>query len=98
MCETDSLRTVRFFMSKIVPSRQYVCLRKDFEMGNIPWQEELIEGELPDRTTVKAMCWYWAKDVNVEMISPYPGLRTGRHMMYMIPMRFTDGELWKERA
>ena len=67
-------------------------------MGKIPWQEELIEGELPDGTTVKAMCWYWAKDVNVEMISPYPGLRTGRHMMYMIPMRFTDGELWKERA
>ncbi|MCQ2391254.1 MAG: hypothetical protein MJ240_07505 [Kiritimatiellae bacterium] len=67
-------------------------------MSRIPWMEELIEGELPDGTPVKAMCWYWAKDVNVEMISPYPGLRTGLHMMYMIPMRFTDGELWKKRA
>ena len=67
-------------------------------MNKIHWKEELIEGALPDGTPVKAMCWYWAKDVNVEMISPYPGLRTGRHMMYMIPMRFTDGELWKKRA
>ena len=67
-------------------------------MSKIPWMEELIEGVLKDGTPVKAMCWYWAKDVNVEMISPYPGLRTGRHMMYMIPKRFTDGELWKERA
>jgi len=67
-------------------------------MDKIPWMEELIEGELPDGTPVKAMCWYWAKDVNVEMISPYPGSCTGRHIMYMIPMRFTDGELWKKRA
>ena len=67
-------------------------------MGKIPWMEELIEGVLPDGTSVKAMCWYWAKDVSVEMISPYPGLRTGLHMMYMNPRRFTDGELWRERA
>lgn len=67
-------------------------------MSKIPWMEELIEDVLPDGTPVKAMCWYWAKDVNVEMISPYPGLRTGLHMMYMIPARFTDGELWKKRA
>lgn len=67
-------------------------------MGKIPWMEELIEDVLPDGTPVKAMCWYWAKDVNVEMISPYPGLRTGLHMMYMIPRRFTDNDLWKTRA
>ena len=67
-------------------------------MSKIPWMEEMIEDVLPDGTPVKAMCWYWAKDVNVEMISPYPGLRTGLHMMYMIPRRFTDNDLWKTRA
>ena len=67
-------------------------------MSKIPWMEELIEDALPDGTPFKAMCWYWAKDVSVEMISPYPGLRTGIHMMYMIPMRFTDNDLWKTRA
>lgn len=67
-------------------------------MSKIPWMEELIEDVLPDGTPVKAMCWYWAKDVNVEMISPYTGLRTGIHMMYMFPMRFTDNDLWKTRA
>lgn len=67
-------------------------------MSKIPWMEELIEDVLPDGTPVKAMCWYLAKDVNVEMISPYPGLRTGLHMMYMIPRRFTDNDLWKTRA
>ena len=67
-------------------------------MSKIPWMEELIEDVLPDGTPVKAMCWYWAKDVNVEMISPYPGLHTGLHMMYMIPRRFTDNDLWKARA
>ena len=67
-------------------------------MGKIPWMEELIEGVLKDGTPVKAMCWYWAKDINVELISPYPGLRAGLHMMYMIPARFTDNNLWKTRA
>ena len=34
----------------------------------------------------------------MEMISPYPGLCTGLHMMYMIPRRFTDNDLWKTHA
>ena len=46
-------------------------------MSKIPWMEELIEGVLKDGTPVKAMCWYWAKDINVELISPYLGLRHG---------------------
>lgn len=67
-------------------------------MGKIPWMEELIEDVLPDGTPVKANCWYWAKDVCIEMISPYPGLRTGRHMMYMIPKTFLENDLWRKRA
>ena len=67
-------------------------------MDKIPWKEELIEDVLPDGTPVKAMCCYWAKDVNVKMISPYRGLCTGIHMMYMIPTRYTDNDLWKTRA
>ena len=67
-------------------------------MSKIPWMEELIEGTLADGTPVRANCWYWAKDVNVEMISPFPGRRDGVHMMYMCPRRFTDGDLWKQRA
>lgn len=67
-------------------------------MSKIPWLEALLEDTLPDGTRVKAMCWYWAKDINVELISPYPGLRTGLHMMYLIPRRFTDNDLWKTRA
>ena len=39
-------------------------------MSKIPWMEELLEDTLPDGTSVKAMCWYWAKDINVELISP----------------------------
>lgn len=62
------------------------------------WLEEQIEDVLPDGTLVKAVCRCWAKDIIVEMISPYPGLRTGLHMMYMIPRRFTDNDLWKTRA
>lgn len=52
------------------------------------WLEEQIEDVLPDGTLVKAVCRRWAKDIIVEMISPYPGLRAGLHMMYMIPRRF----------
>ena len=62
-------------------------------MSKIPWMKEVIADVLPDGTPVKAMCWYWAKDVNVEMISPYPGLRKGLHMMYMISRRFTANDL-----
>lgn len=67
-------------------------------MSKIPWMEELIEGTLADGTPVRANCWYWAKDVNVEMIEPYLGLHTGRHMMYMIPTTFLQGDLWRTRA
>ena len=67
-------------------------------MNKIPWMEELIEDVLPDGTAVKANCRYWAKDVCVEMIAPYPGLRTSRHMMYMIPATFLQDDLWKRRS
>lgn len=81
---------------------QYVltmyALMKGYEMNKIPCIEELIEDVLPDGTPVKAMCRYWAKDVDVEMISPYPGLRTGIHSLYMTPTRFTDNDLWKRWA
>ena len=67
-------------------------------MSGIPWLEEMIEGVLDDGTPVKAKCWYWAKDINIEMISPYPGECNGRHIMYMCPMTFHENDLWKTRA
>ena len=39
-----------------------------------------IEGVLADGTPVKAKCRYRAKDISVELLSPYPGLHAGRHI------------------
>jgi len=65
-------------------------------MARIVWTEETLEGVLDDGTPVKATCWYWAKDINVEMVSPYPGMRTGRHIMFLAPMTYTADEYWKK--
>lgn len=67
-------------------------------MSKIPWVEEIVEGTLEDGTPFKARCWYWAKDIDVHMIFPYPGLRTGRHIMYMLPTTYTKDEFWRKRA
>ena len=39
-----------------------------------------IEGVLADGTQVKAKCRYRAKDISVELLSPYPGQHAGRHI------------------
>ena len=49
-------------------------------MSAARWTEETIEGVLADGTPVKAKCRYWAKDISVEMLSPYPGQHAGRHI------------------
>lgn len=67
-------------------------------MNSIPWKVDVIEETLPDGTPVKALCWHWSKDVNVEMISPYPGKRDGRHLMYIIPKSFEEGGWWRRLA
>lgn len=67
-------------------------------MNKIPWLEEVIEGKLDDGTAYKAICRYWAKDVNVRMISPFEGKCAGRHMMYLDPRSYTQDGFWKVRA
>lgn len=67
-------------------------------MSKIPWLEEVIEGRLEDGTPYKAICRYWAKDVNVKMISPFEGKCAGRHMMYMDPRSYMENGFWKTRA
>jgi len=57
-----------------------------------------IEGVLADGTPVKAKCRYWAKDISVELLSPYPGLHAGRHIMFMSPRTYTANEYWKKAA
>ena len=57
-----------------------------------------IEGVLADGTPVKAKCRYWAKDISVEMLSPYPGQRAGRHIMFMSPRTYTANEYWQTAA
>ena len=54
-----------------------------------------IEGVLADGTPVKAKCRYRAKDISVELLSPYPGLHAGRHIMFMSPWTYTANEYWK---
>ena len=67
-------------------------------MSAVKWIEETIEGVLADGTPVRAKCRYWAKDISVEMLSPYPGLREGRHIMYMSPRTYTADEYWEKAA
>ncbi len=67
-------------------------------MSAIKWIEATIEGVLADGTPVKAKCRYWAKDISVEMLSPYSGLREGRHIMYMSPRTYTADEYWEKAA
>ena len=55
-----------------------------------------IEGVLADGTPVKAKCRYRAKDISVEMLSPYPGQYAGRHIMFMSPRTYTAHEYWKK--
>lgn len=62
------------------------------------WHETVIEGKLEDGTEVVFKCRYWAKDVLVEMVRPYPGARNCVHMMYLAPRRYTDGDLWEKAA
>ena len=57
-----------------------------------------IEGVLADGTPVKAKCRYWAKDISVELLSPYPGQHAGRHIMLMSPRTYTANEYWKKAA
>ncbi len=57
-----------------------------------------IEGVLADGTPVKAKCRYRAKDISVELLSPYPGLHAGRHIMFMSPRTYTANEYWKKAA
>ena len=67
-------------------------------MSNGKWNEELIEGAFEDGTPVKAQCRYRAKDINVEMPSPYLGQHAGRHIMFMSPRTYTANEYWKKAA
>ena len=67
-------------------------------MSRIPWKEATLEGVLKNGTPYKAKCRYWAKDVNVRMIEPYPGLTDGRHMMYLAPFSYEDNDSWRRRA
>ena len=67
-------------------------------MSRIPWKEATLEGVLQNGTPYKAICWYWAKDVNVRLIEPYPGLTDGRHMMYLAPFSYEDNDFWRKRA
>ncbi len=60
--------------------------------------DETIEGVLADGTPVKAKCRYWAKDISVEMLSPYPGQHAGRHIMFMSPRTHTANEYWEKSA
>lgn len=57
-----------------------------------------IEGVLADGTPVKAKCRYRAKDISVELFSPYPGQHAGRHIMFMSPRTYTANEYWKKAA
>lgn len=57
-----------------------------------------IEGVLADGTPVKAKCRYRAKDIFVELLSPYPGQHAGRHIMFMSPRTYTANEYWKKTA
>ena len=57
-----------------------------------------IEGVLADGTPVKAKCRYRAKDISVELLSPYPGQHAGRHIMFMSPRTYTANEYWKKAA
>ena len=67
-------------------------------MSATEWIEVPIEGVLSDGTQVKAKCRYWAKDISVELLSPYPGLHAGRHIMFMSPRTYTANEYWKKAA
>ena len=67
-------------------------------MSNGKWNEELIEGAFADGTPVKAKCRYRAKDISVELLSPYPGQHAGRHIMFMSPRTYTANEYWKKAA
>ena len=60
--------------------------------------EVTIKGVLADGTPVKARCRYWAKAISVEMLSPYPGQCTGRHIMFMAPTTYTANEHWQIAA
>lgn len=53
------------------------------------------EGVLADGTPVKAKCRYRAKDISVELLSPYPGQHAGRHIMFMSPRQLKDGRVDK---
>ena len=54
-----------------------------------------IEGVLADGTPVKAKCRYRAKDISVELLSPYPGQHAGRHIMFMSSRQLKDGRVDK---
>ena len=57
-----------------------------------------IEGVLADGTPVKAKCRYRAKDISVELLSPYPEQHAGRHIMFMSPRTYTANEYWGKAA
>lgn len=67
-------------------------------MSAAKWPDETIEGVLADGTPVKAKCRYRAKDISVELLSPYPGQHAGRHIMFMSPRTYTANEYWKKAA
>ena len=46
-------------------------------------------------SNVKAKCRYRAKDISVELLSPYPGQHAGRHIMFMSPRQLKDGRVDK---
>ena len=71
---------------------------KGLGMSRIPWKEATLEGVLSNGTRYKAKCWYWAKDVNVRLIDPYPELTDVRHIMYLAPFSYEDNDSWRTRA
>ena len=67
-------------------------------MGDIQWSEAVLEGKTSDGVYVRFKCRYWAKDVNVEMIEPYPGETAGLHMLYMAPATYLENNRWQDVA
>ena len=67
-------------------------------MSDIQWYEAVLEGSALDGIFVRFKCWYWAKDVNVEMIEPYSGETAGIHMPYMVPATYLENNRWQDAA
>lgn len=65
--------------------------------NEISRKTHIVDGVRDDGTKVRFECEYWAKDIHIKMISPYPGEIAGRHILFLVPKTYNESN-WQATA